>query len=767
MTVLALVCPDPQGPDQVPVIIGTNARAFSHEPYTKTVLSSSNHTQTWRVCTGPLERGVTSMVPVVTDDSVGAVKWEGPGPLTLPPGKACLAVEAGIATDPEKIRAVSQWKQPTDLKSLQSFLGFCGYYRHFIANFSAIVHPLTDLTRGYLPTQKGRAGSKDKSDYFRKSEPFGDRWTPSCTEAFQKILHCLTSAPVLAFADSTKPYILHVDASLEGLGAVLNQKYPEGLRPVAFASCKVSSSERNYPVHQLKFLALKWAIVDKLHDYLYGVRFTVRTDNNPLTYVLTTAKLNATGQRWLAALSTYDFAIQYRPGRENVDADHLSRNASEEEGWISPSAVKATCKRVCVAENMGSSYIEQLGATPNAIPDLYAYPTRLGISSLEQLSEEDLRKAQEADAAISRVKRAVKAGHWLQTTQDNLPELALFQHEYRKLMLKKGLLHQKEGQEIFQLVLPGLYRTKAYPTRDQKAPTVAKVLLEKFFVHYGLPARIHSDQGWDFEGRLIKELLDLLGIKKSRTSPYHPQVRLSEVCRKSPKRGRAYQLAIESSDKSHHKNKRAYDATVHNLPLDVGVLVRALGSTGKQKLRDKWNSLPYTVMEKMPNIPVYRVKPERGVGVPKTLHRDHLLTIGYMMPLPDVSEETDPPACIRGRRSQAHPQQQMVAQESQAESETDSEVEDDMPNFRPSDFLEHFPLLPSREEGESSVSPELEPVTPGVSADLDETIGSPGTKRLPTVEDQLLESPADDGSDMQESMASAVGGCCERARPDA
>ena len=66
--------------------------------------------------------------------------------------------------------------------------------------------------------------------------------------------------------------------------------YPEGLRPVAFASRKLCQSEKNYPIHQLEFLALKWAVVDKFHDYLYGARFTVRTDNNPLTYVLTTAK---------------------------------------------------------------------------------------------------------------------------------------------------------------------------------------------------------------------------------------------------------------------------------------------------------------------------------------------------------------------------------------------------------------------------------------------------------------------------------------------
>ncbi|KAK3571158.1 hypothetical protein QTP86_003667 [Hemibagrus guttatus] len=155
---------------------------------------------------------------------------------------------------------------------------------------------------------------------------------------------CLTHAPVLASANPEKPYILHIDASLKGLGAMLYQEYAEGLRPVAFASRKLSTSERNYPIHQLEFLALKWA---KFHEYLYGARFTVCTDNNPLTYVLSTAKLSAVGHRWLAALSTYEFDIQYWPGQHNIDADLLSRNMAdmgEAEEWVTlpESGVKDT-----------------------------------------------------------------------------------------------------------------------------------------------------------------------------------------------------------------------------------------------------------------------------------------------------------------------------------------------------------------------------------------------------------------------------------------
>ena len=99
-----------------------------------------------------------------------------------------------------------------------------------------------------------------------------------------------------------------MDASDLGLCAVLYQNDSHGhQRVIAYASCSLSNTERNYPVHKPEFLALKWAVTDRFHEYLYGGQFDVYTDNNPLTYVLTLAKLDATGQRWVASLANYDF----------------------------------------------------------------------------------------------------------------------------------------------------------------------------------------------------------------------------------------------------------------------------------------------------------------------------------------------------------------------------------------------------------------------------------------------------------------------------
>ena len=125
-----------------------------------------------------------------------------------------------------------------------------------------------------------------------------------------------TSTPVLAYADYKKPFQLQTDASDLGFGAVLYQKDDEGhQRVIAYASRRLSQTEHNYPAHKLEFLALKLAITDRFHEYLHGGQFDVYTDNNPLTYILTSSKLDTKGQRWVASLTNYDFRIFFQPAR--------------------------------------------------------------------------------------------------------------------------------------------------------------------------------------------------------------------------------------------------------------------------------------------------------------------------------------------------------------------------------------------------------------------------------------------------------------------
>ena len=138
-------------------------------------------------------------------------------------------------------------------------------------------------------------------------------------------MKCLT-APVLAFADFKKPFLLETDASIEGLGAVLSQKQDDDrYHPVAYASRGLKGGELKYHSSKLEFLALKWAVTEQFREYLQYQPFLVRTDNNPLTYVMTMPNLDAVGHRWVAAMAGYNFEIEYVRGTDNKVTDALSR----------------------------------------------------------------------------------------------------------------------------------------------------------------------------------------------------------------------------------------------------------------------------------------------------------------------------------------------------------------------------------------------------------------------------------------------------------
>ena len=134
-------------------------------------------------------------------------------------------------------------------------------------------------------------------------------------EAFERLKQACMSSPVLAFTDYTKEFLLETDASKEGLGAVLSQKQEDGqFHLVAYGSRALSTHEKNYHSTKLEFLALKWAVMKHFKEYLLYQPFLVKTDNNPLTYIISTPNLDATGHRWVSTLAKYDFWLEYQKG---------------------------------------------------------------------------------------------------------------------------------------------------------------------------------------------------------------------------------------------------------------------------------------------------------------------------------------------------------------------------------------------------------------------------------------------------------------------
>ena len=230
--------------------------------------------------------------------------------------------QRGMSPHPEKVAKIKDWPVPKTSKEVHSFVGLASYYRRFIPNFAKWAGPLHALIIPAVTQLKVRQG------VLRKSELLEFKWSTECQEGFDNLKKALTSAPILAYPDYSKPFILETDASLEGLGAVLLQKGDDNtVRIIAYASQSLRPGEksmRDYSSAKIELLALKWSVCEKFKDYLLGSKFTVYTDNNPLVYVKS-SKLGAAQICWLSEFALYDFDIVYRTDKSNLVADTLSR----------------------------------------------------------------------------------------------------------------------------------------------------------------------------------------------------------------------------------------------------------------------------------------------------------------------------------------------------------------------------------------------------------------------------------------------------------
>ena len=220
------------------------------------------------------------------------------------------------------MKAVAKYVPLQTYTEIRAFLGLVGHYRCFIKGFAQIAQPLNEHLAGEGANKKLERVSLSKE----------------ALKAFEALKQACMQSPVLGFADYTKDFLLETDASKEGLGAVLSQKQEDGwFHPVAYGSRALTTHEKSCHSTKLEFLALKWAITEHFKEYLLYQPFLVRTDNNPLTYIMSTPNLNATGHHWVSALAKYNFWLEYQKGQDNAVADALS--------WVTthlePEAVQA------------------------------------------------------------------------------------------------------------------------------------------------------------------------------------------------------------------------------------------------------------------------------------------------------------------------------------------------------------------------------------------------------------------------------------------
>ena len=350
------------------------------------------------------------------------------------------------------MEAIKNWPTPTNVTKVRSFLGFTGYYHRFIPKFALVACPLHELTSGENVGKKKAA----------------IKWDSKCQQAFDDLKTLCTTAPILTYADFAKPFKLHTDACGTGLGAVLYQPQEDGTKAViAYANTSLNKAESHYPAHKLEFLTLKWAVVEKFHEYLYGSTFDIYTDSNLLTYVLTTAKLDVASHRWVASLANYNFRLHYWAGKANINADALSRVS-----WpkCMPDSLGTSLKVNAVAVRA----IQEAALDQPAYPieayscDLHVIGAIQDSKQVAQMTLDDWQQAQEVDPVLGIIIKRLREGMLYQDWCKNVdsPKVSQYKRERNSLVLQKGILYRqarpRESDEaLLQLILPAAYREVA------------------------------------------------------------------------------------------------------------------------------------------------------------------------------------------------------------------------------------------------------------------------------------------------------------------
>jgi RNase H-like domain found in reverse transcriptase/Reverse transcriptase (RNA-dependent DNA polymerase) len=225
-----------------------------------------------------------------------------------------------VQMDDTKIEKVRNWRRPTNVTEVRKFLGFTGYYRYFIKDYSKLARPLLQLTHLSTPWMWGEAEQV----------------------AFETLRKAMTDKPVLRQPDFTRPFVLLTDASAYGVGAILSQeggstnptdnKKPR-LHPVAYYSATFTETERNYDIYERELLAIMKAITH-WRPYLIWTKepFTILTDHTNLLHWKSPRKLNRRTAHWHGELQDYNFKLQHVPGKLHTAADALSRPTGADEG---------------------------------------------------------------------------------------------------------------------------------------------------------------------------------------------------------------------------------------------------------------------------------------------------------------------------------------------------------------------------------------------------------------------------------------------------
>ena len=453
----------------------------------------------------------------------------------------------GVKVDSEKIESIVTFQRPNCIKKLRSFLGLCNYYRKFIKDYAKYARLLESL-----------CGSNKETLM----------WSDSYEEAFIQLKNSLSKAPVLVYPNFKEEFILDTDASFDTIGAVLSQRDKEGNeRVIAYGSHSMSKHEMGYCITRKELLAIYYFTLHFKH-YLYGKKFTLRTDHKAITFMLTTKKpITAQFQTWINFLSSLDMDLKYRKGEEHGNADALSRkdcgrctqclevHENAKEGKIK------TRLLAMVSEEQGKEWQKESEEINRIMNDIMKGDKRFqNINGVIKTNNDrtwipksergNFVKAihqQLCHAGANKVLNYIKMGHDMEnmkeTVDREVKSCELCQKRKTLTVKTKETIKKKEDAQLFEVIsidFCGPLKVNAQGKKyifgiidqcsryitltavaKQDERTTAKMLMERWILKFGAPRVIHLDCGKTFESNVIRELAEKYKIHLQYSSPYH------------------------------------------------------------------------------------------------------------------------------------------------------------------------------------------------------------------------------------------------------
>ena len=461
----------------------------------------------------------------------------------------------GVSPTAEKTTAILEWPRPKCLKEVRSFVGLANFYHRFVPRFADIAAPLSKLTGNQTVF----------------------KWEDEHEKAFNALKQSLSSPPVIAYPKQGDAFTLTTDASDVGLGAVLSTTSGS---VVEHASRALTQEERKYATIEKECLAIVWAI-RKFRHYLIGAPFVIQTDHKPLEWLESSKSSRARSQRlerWSLELRAYDFHIVHRPGSTNQHTDALSRRPVALVA-VSPLLDETQIIQAQRADPVLSTVITLLEqqTSPPCKGQWLKFPLKRYRQLWSQLILHNsilCRKIKPPSMTNSKLLIVVPyslqnlflklahddSGHQgVDRTMSKLSDMVYWigmgrkVADYCKFCVKCQYCKASAPKPVplqpviatrpwemvavdvlkvpvstngnqYLLVVQDYFSkwpfAKAMP--DQKAERIVQILRDEVFTLVGPPQKLHSDQGRNFESRILADLCKAFGIKKSYTTPYHP-----------------------------------------------------------------------------------------------------------------------------------------------------------------------------------------------------------------------------------------------------